>query len=137
LGIFLPYIPLHHLVFVDGSLSALAMTSANLSEEPIAIDNDEVIDRLCGIADFFLRHNRKILLRTRRHPAVACRPCLAHDDSEPCISEMGGIPHQPSWRWSRPITSASGADLSLPNSFASMDFIGRLNLSNPIHWIAH
>jgi len=63
LGVFLPYTPLHHLLFSGGSLSALVMTSANLSEEPIAIDNEEAIDRLRGIADFFLMHNRKILLR--------------------------------------------------------------------------
>jgi hydrogenase maturation protein HypF len=63
LGVFLPYTPLHHLLFDDGSLSTLVMTSANLSDEPIAIDNDEAIDRLGGIADFFLMHNRRILLR--------------------------------------------------------------------------
>jgi len=63
LGVFLPYTPLHHLLFADGSLSMLVMTSANLSEEPIAIENDEALDRLRGIADFFLMHNRSILLR--------------------------------------------------------------------------
>jgi hydrogenase maturation protein HypF len=39
------------------------MTSANLSEEPIAIDNAEAIARLGDIADYFLLHNRDILLR--------------------------------------------------------------------------
>jgi hydrogenase maturation protein HypF len=39
------------------------MTSANLSEEPIAIDNNEAVARLHGIADFFLVHNRDILIR--------------------------------------------------------------------------
>jgi hydrogenase maturation protein HypF len=39
------------------------MTSGNLSEEPIAIDNDEARTRLSGIADYFLMHNREILLR--------------------------------------------------------------------------
>jgi hydrogenase maturation protein HypF len=40
------------------------MTSANLSEEPIAIDNEEAHERLKGIADFFLNHNRDIYLRS-------------------------------------------------------------------------
>ncbi len=39
------------------------MTSANLSEEPIAIDNDEARARLGQIADAFLMHNREILQR--------------------------------------------------------------------------
>lgn len=62
-GIFLPYTPLHHLLFAQGKFTALVMTSANLSEEPIAIDNDEARTRLKGIADYFLVHNREILLR--------------------------------------------------------------------------
>ena len=41
LGVFLPYAPLQHLLFADPRVRALVMTSANLSEEPIAIDNDE------------------------------------------------------------------------------------------------
>jgi hydrogenase maturation protein HypF len=63
LGIFLPYTPLHHLLFAESKLQALVMTSGNLSEEPIAIDNDEARARLSGIADFFFMHNREILLR--------------------------------------------------------------------------
>ena len=63
LGLFLPYAPLHHLLFADGTLRAIVMTSANLSEEPIAIDNDEALSRLGDIADTFLFHNREILQR--------------------------------------------------------------------------
>jgi hydrogenase maturation protein HypF len=63
LGLFLPYAPLQHLLFADGRLKALVMTSANLSEEPIAIDNDEARVRLKGIADGFLMHDREILQR--------------------------------------------------------------------------
>jgi hydrogenase maturation protein HypF len=63
LGVFLPYTPLHHLLFAGGKLDALVMTSANLSEEPIAIDNDEAVQRLRGIADAYLVHDRDILRR--------------------------------------------------------------------------
>ncbi|HUU14154.1 MAG TPA: carbamoyltransferase HypF [Terriglobia bacterium] len=63
LGVFLPYTPIHHLLFAEGGFLALVMTSGNLSEEPIAIDNREAVERLQGLADFFLVHNRDILLR--------------------------------------------------------------------------
>lgn len=63
LGLFLPYTPLHHLLFAEGRVTALVMTSGNLSEEPIAIANAEAVERLAGLADFFLVHNREILVR--------------------------------------------------------------------------
>jgi hydrogenase maturation protein HypF len=63
LGVYLPYAPLQHLLFADTHVRALVMTSANLSEEPIAIDNDEARARLGGIADAFLMHDREILQR--------------------------------------------------------------------------
>jgi hydrogenase maturation protein HypF len=63
LGIFLPYTPLHYLLLAEGGFKALVMTSGNLSEEPIAIDNREAANRLNGLADYFLVHNRDILLR--------------------------------------------------------------------------
>jgi hydrogenase maturation protein HypF len=63
LGVFLPYAPLQHLLFADERVRALVMTSANLSEEPIAIDNEEARKRLGGIADAFLMHDREILQR--------------------------------------------------------------------------
>jgi hydrogenase maturation protein HypF len=63
LGAFLPYTPLHHLLFSNTKLDALVMTSANLSEEPIAIDNQEAAQRLQAIADAYLVHDRDILRR--------------------------------------------------------------------------
>jgi hydrogenase maturation protein HypF len=63
LGVFLPYTPIHHLLFSRNNFAALVMTSGNLSEEPIAIANEEALSRLAGLADLFLVHNRDILLR--------------------------------------------------------------------------
>ena len=62
-GVMLPYTPLHHLL-LDAGCEALVMTSANLSEEPIAIDNQEAFERLANIADDFLIHDRDIYLRS-------------------------------------------------------------------------
>jgi hydrogenase maturation protein HypF len=62
LGVMLPYTPLHHILLRDAGLP-LVMTSGNLSEEPIARDNDEALRRLSGIADYFLIHNRDIYSR--------------------------------------------------------------------------
>jgi len=62
LGVMLPYTPLHHLLLKEVGLP-LVMTSGNLSEEPIAKDNDEALRRLRGIADRFLLHNRDIYAR--------------------------------------------------------------------------
>jgi hydrogenase maturation protein HypF len=62
LGVMLPYTPLHHLLLRETGLP-LVMTSGNLSEEPIAKDNDEASRRLAHIADCFLVHNRDIYAR--------------------------------------------------------------------------
>jgi hydrogenase maturation protein HypF len=62
-GVMLPYTPLHYLLLNHG-FTAIVMTSGNLSEEPIAIDNDDAFERLGNIADYFLIHNRDIYLRS-------------------------------------------------------------------------
>ncbi len=66
LGVMLPYTPLHHLLMQESGM-VLVMTSGNLSEEPIAKDNEEALLRLGGIADAFLLHDRDI--------------CVQYDDS--------------------------------------------------------
>lgn len=60
LGIMLPYTPLHHLLMKEICEPVIA-TSGNISEEPMCIENNEAFDRLSGIADFFLVHNRPIV----------------------------------------------------------------------------
>ena len=62
LGVMLPYTPLHHILLRDVG-HPLVMTSGNLSEEPIAQDNDEARRRLASLVDAFLLHNRGIYAR--------------------------------------------------------------------------
>jgi hydrogenase maturation protein HypF len=77
----LPYTPVHVLLFEGLSIPALVMTSANLSEEPLCTDNAEAHERLGGIADAFLEHDRdlvtgcddSVLRATRRGPILLRR----------------------------------------------------------------
>ena len=62
LGVMLPYTPLHVLLFGE-DIDALVMTSANLSDTPIVYRNEEALERLRGIADGFLLHDRDIQTR--------------------------------------------------------------------------
>jgi hydrogenase maturation protein HypF len=74
LGVMLPYTPMHALLF--GAFreagikdAVLVMTSGNVSEEPIVMDETEAHDGLSGIADVFVDHNRPI--HTRVDDSVA------------------------------------------------------------------
>ncbi len=60
LGVMLPYTPLHHLLLAELGFPVVA-TSGNLSDEPICTDEREALERLHGIADVFLVHNRPIV----------------------------------------------------------------------------
>src|SRR5205814_266652 len=61
LGVMLPYTPLHHLLLRAVGVP-LVMTSGNRSDEPIAY-RDDAIEKLAGIADLFLTHDRPIHVR--------------------------------------------------------------------------
>jgi len=63
LGVFLPYSPLHHLLLADVG-EPLVMTSGNVSDEPIAHEDDDALARLEGIADLVLLNDRPIHTRT-------------------------------------------------------------------------
>lgn len=60
LGAMLPYTPLHHILLRELNKPVIA-TSGNVTDEPICIDQDEALERLKGIADLFLVHNRGIV----------------------------------------------------------------------------
>jgi hydrogenase maturation protein HypF len=67
-GVMLPCTPMHDLLFRIlrerwGTDAALVMTSGNISEEPIVIENAEAKEHLAGIADCFVHHNRRIHTR--------------------------------------------------------------------------
>ncbi len=62
-GVMLPYTPLHAML-MEGSYGALVMTSGNVSDEPIAFENEDALERLGEIADCFVLNDRDIHIRT-------------------------------------------------------------------------
>lgn len=63
LGVLLPYTPLHHLL-LRALGQPVVLTSGNVSDEPIAYRDEDALERLGGIADAFLTHDRPIHIRT-------------------------------------------------------------------------
>jgi hydrogenase maturation protein HypF len=62
LGVMLPNTPLHHLL-LRRLPRPIVLTSGNLSDEPQCIDDAQARERLAGIADHFLVHDRPIARR--------------------------------------------------------------------------
>jgi hydrogenase maturation protein HypF len=63
LGVMLPYTPLHHLLLAELG-APIVLTSGNFSDEPIAYRDADALERLAGLADAFLVHDRAIHIRT-------------------------------------------------------------------------
>ena len=63
-GAMLPYMPFHYLLFERLDIPAIVLTSGNISDEPIVIDNEIALDRLSRISDAVLIYNREIYNRT-------------------------------------------------------------------------
>jgi hydrogenase maturation protein HypF len=64
IGLMLPYTPLHHLLLSEPAIpEVLVMTSGNRGGEPICTANEEALQRLRGLADHFLLHDREIVTR--------------------------------------------------------------------------
>lgn len=66
LGVLLAYSPIHTLLFGlpgdEPGPQVLVMTSGNLAGEPLCYRDDDALDRLSGIADGWLLHDRPILV---------------------------------------------------------------------------
>lgn len=61
LGVMLPHAPVHHLLLAE--VPFLIMTSANIQDEPIVVDDRAVTENLGTIVDYFLTNNRPIVNR--------------------------------------------------------------------------
>jgi hydrogenase maturation protein HypF len=100
LGVMLPYTPMHHLL-LQAAGRPLVMTSGNVSEEPIARENDEAVQRLGHIADALLLHDRDIYARyddsvvrvvdgatrvVRRARGLCPLPVSVHSDGEQVLA---------------------------------------------------
>ena len=105
LGVMLPYTPLHYLLFGD-FLTTLVMTSGNLSEEPIVTSNEDALETLSKIADYFLFHNRDIYMR------VDDSVVRAYEERERVIRRSRGFaPHPIDMGRELPEILACGAEL--------------------------
>ncbi len=144
LGVMLPYTPLHYLLLstdakrtvedavdrpsalggqpsaVSGradALTVLVMTSGNLSEEPIAIDNAEARERLSGLADAFLMHDRAIHIRCDDSvvrvfsPPEAGRENRMREKVYPVRRSRGYAPFPVHLPFDAPTLLATGAEL--------------------------
>ena len=106
LGFMLPYTPLHHLL-MQSIDEPIVLTSGNTSDEPQVIDNATAREKLGGIADYFLMHDRDILNRLddsvvrvisddtrfiRRARGYAPEPMRLHESfaGGPTLTAMGG-----------------------------------------------
>ena len=63
IGAMLPYMPFHYMLFRILNTPAIVLTSGNLSDEPILIDDLKAEEQLSLVADSFLSYNRKIFNR--------------------------------------------------------------------------
>lgn len=80
-GAMLPYTPLHHLLMRELGFPVVA-TSGNLTDEPICTEFEDALDRLGGLADFFLTHNRPIARPMDDSVMAVC-------DGEPLMMRRG------------------------------------------------
>ena len=64
IGAMLPYLPFHHLLFSELNIPAIVLTSGNISDEPILIDDRKALDTFLLITEGVVAYNREIENRT-------------------------------------------------------------------------
>lgn len=116
-GVMLPYTPLHYLLFGD-DIDMLIMTSANLSDTPIMYKNAEAVEKLHGIADGFLLHDREI--QTRCDDSL----CWVLDGKEyPARRSRGYVPFPVKVADSRSRILACGAEQKASFCLSKEDYV--------------
>ena len=63
-GVILPYMPFHYLLFKKLHTDTIVFTSANFSDEPVIISDDQALTELKSLASAVITYNREIYNRT-------------------------------------------------------------------------
>ena len=135
LGFMLPYTPLHHLLLgLDTDPPGprlLVMTSANLSGEPLAFEDEDAFTRLAPLVDAWLTHDRPIhvpcddsvtrvcdgeALPVRRSRGYVPLPVTLPEDVRPTLAAGGDLKNT--------LCVASGRHAWLSAHVGDMDDIG-------------
>ncbi|HTP01309.1 MAG TPA: carbamoyltransferase HypF [Anaerolineales bacterium] len=127
IGVMLPYTPLHYLLFADALdappvLPPLVMTSGNLSEEPIATDNDEARERLASLADVFLLHDRDIHIRCDDSVVRVVGDSVEPAGIYPLRRSRGYAPFPVKLPWQAAPLLAAGAELKNTFCITNRDY---------------
>ncbi len=113
LGVMLPYTPLHYGLF-DENLSILVMTSANISGDPLIINEDDAYAYLGKLADAFVVHNRKIVNRVDDSVVM-----LFRQKPYPVRRSRGFVPQGIKLSFNLPSVFAAGGDLKSVFAYAN------------------
>ena len=104
-GVMLPYTGLHYMLFDRVDEPAFVMTSANPPNQPIIKDDEEALQQLSKVVDYFLFHNRQVAFRCddsvtrvhgektvflRRSRGYAPAPIVLRRKSKRCTVGLGG-----------------------------------------------
>ncbi len=106
-GVMLPYMPFHHMLFDRMPDSVLVMTSGNLTDEPIVMDNDEAERTFSEMADAILVYNRDI--HNRADDSVVF---VAREIPRIIRRSRGYVPEPVRLAWPTEGIFAAGAELS-------------------------